>query len=245
MDSDELKKLRALYHSILEQQRILAAVDFKGAANIPKAAILPLLSEFAQLNREFPDLVAPFQDSQYRIFDPQGKQYYSYAGVLSYASMACGRLKISIEQPLDTPVTEVRQFAFINDANIRRIIERDYDEIQRAYISKCWKSVMILCGGAIEAILTDLLVAHDTEAKQAESAPNKPEIIRWDLSELINVAVELKFVTEGVEKLSHSIREYRNLVHPGNEIRQKLYFDAEEAKISLEVLNILHRDLSK
>jgi hypothetical protein len=68
---------------------------------------------------------------------------------------------------------------------------------------------------------------------------------RWDLSELINVAVELQLVTEGVEKLSHSIREYRDLVHPGREIRKKLSFGAEEAKISLEVLKILHRDLSK
>ena len=159
--------------------------------------------------------------------------------------MVLGRLKVLIEEHLDTPVTEARQFAFINEANIRRIIERDYDEIQRAYISKCWKSVIILCGRTIEAILMDLLISHDTEAKQAKSAPNKPDISRWDLSELINVAVELKLVTEGVEKLSHSIREYRNLVHPGNEIRNRLRFDAEEARISLEVLNILHRDLSK
>ena len=88
-------------------------------------------------------------------------------------------------------------------------------------------------------------ICHESASKQAESAPNKPDISRWDLSELINVAVELPLVTSGLEKLSHSIREYRNLVHPGNEIRSKLHFDAEEARISLEVLNILHRDLSK
>jgi len=245
MDSDKLNKLRAFYHSILEQQRVITGLKLTGGINIPQAAVLPLVQEFEQLNLEFPDLVPHFERSQYSHIASGGKRYYNFVGVLSYASKALGRLKIFIEQPSDTPITEIRQFAFINDANIRMIIERDYDEIQRAYISKCWKSVIILCGGTIEAILTDLLISHDTEAKQAKSAPNKPDISRWDLSELINVAVELKLVTEGVEKLSHSIREYRNLVHPGNEIRKKLHFDAEESKISLEVLNILHRDLSK
>jgi hypothetical protein len=54
----------------------------------------------------------------------------------------------------------------------------------------------------------------------------------------------MKLVTPGVEKLSHSIREYRNLIHPGNEVRNQLHFDAEEARIALEVLSIVHRDLS-
>jgi hypothetical protein len=246
MDSDRLNKLRAFYHSILEQQRLLAGLDLKGSMNIVEAAVLPLINEFEQLNLEFRDLVPPFDPSKYSFVSGLiGDRYYNYVGVLSYASMVLGRLKIFIEESLETPVTETRRFAFISDTNIRKIVERDYDEIQRAYISKCWKSVIILCGGTIEAILTDLLICHDTEAKQAKSAPNKPDISRWDLSELINVAVELKLVTESVEKLSHSIREYRNLVHPGNEIRNKLHFDAEEAKISLEVLNILHRNLSK
>lgn len=245
MNAVEFNKLRSFYHSILEQQQMLTSLGLKGGTFILRASVLPLLNEFSQLNLEFPDVVQPFDQHFFQHLGDDGKQYINFVGVLSYTSMALGRLKIAIEQPSDTPITESRQFAFISDINIRKIIERDYDEIQRAYISKCWKSVIILCGGTIEAILTDLLISYDTKAKQAKSAPNKTDISRWDLSDLINVAVEIQLVSVGVEKLSHPIREYRNLVHPGNEIRNKLKFDAEEAKIALEVLHIVHRDLSQ
>jgi hypothetical protein len=142
------------------------------------------------------------------------------------------------------PVTERRQFGFVTDLSLRSIIERDYSEIQRAYIGQCWKSVLILCGGTIEAILTDLLKSDEANARSTKSSPKEPDIMKWDFSQLIEVAVELKLVSSSVQKLSHSLREYRNLVHPGNELRNKLRFDSEEAKIAIEVLNIVHRDLS-
>lgn len=63
------------------------------------------------------------------------------------------------------------------------------------------------------------------------------------MADLINVAVELKLVSAGVEKLSHPIREFRNLIHPGNEIRNDLQFGQEEARIALEGINIVHRNL--
>jgi hypothetical protein len=135
-------------------------------------------------------------------------------------------------------------FSFIKDGDLKKCLERDYSEIQRAFVSRCWKSVIILSGGAIEAILTDLLLANSSMALASSKAPKQSDITKWDLADLINVSVDASLVSSGVEKLSHPIREYRNLVHPGNEIRTKLTFNSEEARIALEVLNIVHRDLS-
>lgn len=237
MDSEQLKKLRQFYHSLLEQQRWFDRLS--GGTFIDRVAILPLLAEFSQLNSEFPDLIPTFDIDDYG----RGNNY-NFIGIRSYLASAIGRLRIAIEEPTDNPITEKRQFKFISNPDLRAIIERDYGELQRAYISECWKSVIILCGGAIEAILTDLLIQNQTAAKAAKSAPKNSDITRWDLSKFIDVAVEISLVSAGVEKLSHSIREYRNLVHPGNELRSKLRFDAEEAKIAVEVLNIVQRDLS-
>lgn len=89
-----------------------------------------------------------------------------------------------------------------------------------------------------------MLKSDEANARSTKSSPKEPDIMKWDFSQLIEVAVELKLVSSSVQKLSHSLREYRNLVHPGNELRNKLRFDSEEAKIAIEVLNIVHRDLS-
>lgn len=143
------------------------------------------------------------------------------------------------------PVSEApsRDFSFIKDEGLRKIIERDYEEIQRAVSARCWKSVMILCGGAIEAILLDCLSQNIEKSSLAKSAP-KGNIERWSLEELIKVSRELELIEPGVDRLSQSVRTYRNLVHPSNELTNRLKVGAEEAKIALEVLHMLHRDFS-
>src|SRR5258706_1878481 len=55
-----------------------------------------------------------------------------------------------------TPVTQTKSFHFILNKDLRGILERDYQEIQRNIISANWKSAIILSGGAIETILLDL-----------------------------------------------------------------------------------------
>lgn len=243
MNSDELKRLRMFYRSLSGYQKIYESSSEKFISGI---SIVPLEDELRQLNEEFPSLIQqPFNKHQY--FDHStlsGATLYRLTAIKTYINGVLARLEIEINEAVSIPVTEKLEFTFISDSALRAIIERDYSEIRRAYTSGCWKSVIILCGGAIEAILTDLLSTHETIARAATEAPRKSDITRWDLSALINVAVELKLVSAGVEKLSHSLREYRNLVHPGNELRNELRFDAEEAKIAFEVLNIVHRDLS-
>ncbi len=238
MNADERKKLRVYYHSISEQKRFLDTL--KGGSRIGGNQVRPLMMELDRLKKDFPDMV-PF-DPEYD--DLKDNLSYDFISIRGYLSMVIGRLEVELDQPTDIPVTEKRQFAFVSNSDLRAIIERDYDEIQRAFISNCWKSVIILCGGIIEAILTDLLLSNKTIAIAAKSASKENDITRWDFAKLIDVSVELKLVSAGIQKLSHPLREYRNLVHPSNEIRNQLSFNAEEAKISVEVLHILHRDLT-
>ena len=82
------------------------------------------------------------------------------------------------------------------------------------------------------------------KVKSATSAPKKnPDVLTWRFVELINVAVEIGIVSKGAEKLSHSVREYRNLVHIHKELSDGIRADEQEARIALNVLNLIDRDL--
>src|SRR5688572_19589664 len=98
--------------------------------------------------------------------------------------MAISRLKVDVYDQENSPVTETRDFSFVQDSNLRKLLERDYVEIQRAYIAQCWKSVIILSGSAIEVILLDCLKSDPQRAASASKAPNKADLSRWDLNEL-------------------------------------------------------------
>lgn len=241
MREDQTNRLRQFYGSQLGQLEFLKGYE---RPYINEMVIDTLANELGEINQEFPDLLPIFNLERYLDSSDEGMSWYDAQGILTFVTMAVSRLKVASEVPRETPITESRTFDFINDEALRGIIERDYDEIQRTYISKCWKSVIILCGGAIEAILTDLLLKSESQAKASPKAPSKDDIRSWYFSDLINVCVDLKLIESGVKRFSYSIKEYRNLVHPGNELKNKLTFDAEEARIALEILNILHRDLS-
>ncbi|MHB8122927.1 MAG: hypothetical protein ACYDG4_12315 [Desulfuromonadaceae bacterium] len=244
MNKEDLKKLRKYYHTLLRQQPIFD--EEAKQTNTSEHSVGQLATIIKNVETDFPDLLPSFNLNNYFSHRGSGNNfsYYVVSGIRSYLATALGILEIEVETDEGTPVTETKDFSFVKNSEIRRCLERDYTEIQRAFIAQCWKSVIVLSGGAIEAILTDLLISNSTKAKLSPKAPKQNEVMKWDLADLINVSVELDFVSSGVEKLSHSVREYRNLVHPGNEIRNKLTFNSEEAKIALEVLHIVHRDLS-
>ncbi|WP_304827391.1 hypothetical protein [Candidatus Binatus sp.] len=160
---------------------------------------------------------------------------------------ACiARLKAVLDTDKNiAPVGERIEFKFVRDTSLRTILERDYIEIQKAFIAECWKSVVILAGGSIEAILLDRLSQDEAKARSAKCAPSDSDLSRWDLSDLIKVAIELKIVEASAGMLTDAIRQYRNLIHPGYELRNKMSIDRLEAHGGLNILNIVHRDLSR
>lgn len=244
MSKEEERKLSAYYHSLKDQLEIFRRAAESPASEIRDHTVELLKAEVERINQDFPDVIPGLDEREFlKDPDPRWTTYYAEP-IWCYLIQATSRLKSELDDLNTMPVTEERDFSFVKDADLRRILERDYQEVQRAYLVEAWKSTIILSGGAIEAILTDLLLANESTARSATAAPSEPDIRKWKFVHLINVAVELGLINIGLEKFSHSVREYRNLVHPGNEIREHLKVEKEEAKIALEVLNMVHRELS-
>lgn len=167
---------------------------------------------------------------------------YDAALIGAWLDAAIAGLETARERARLEPAIQPIDFSFIRDPRLRAVLERDSFELQQAFARGHWKSSIILAGGAIEGILTDLLL-NRPEAFHTAGAPKESDITRWTLDKLIRVSLELNSVNGAVGRLSQSVREYRNLVHPGREISENLNFGREEATIAVEVLHILVRDL--
>lgn len=181
-------------------------------------------------------------------FDIGNFKYYPSTPLKISIGMNLAILKAKLSLEIKETAVESKDFSFIKNADIRLILERDYKDIHKNLLLGSWKSAIILSGGSIEALLLDTLQENKPSALNSQKAPTykskKNRIEKWDLSELIDVAADLKLVNLGASKLSHSLREYRNLVHPGVELKSSLKVEPEEAKIAFEILNLVIRDLN-
>jgi len=131
-------------------------------------------------------------------------------------------------------------FSFITSAKLRSIAARDWDECQRAFRSKCWKSVLILAGGLVETILLSQLARRKKRVLKTKAASGaSADLTRWELSRLIRAARELKIVPPAAETLAEPLRQYRNLAHPGNELREKLKFGEPDAATAYHALRAI------
>jgi hypothetical protein len=244
MTEKELKALRAHFHAMAGLENTLATLPATAGQVVDAGTFEMVASEVRQIEAAFRGILPQFRKQDFFSHDVGRGAYYRLETLKLYVARAVGRLRIEIETTDSTPVTQVRAFAYVADPALRALVARDYAEAQRAFVAKCWKSVIILSGSLIEALLLDLLQKNAAGALQSKVAPAQADLNRWVLSQLIDVAVDLNLVSVAIAKLSHPVREYRNLIHPGVELRTNIAFDSEEARIALEVLHIVDRDLS-
>ncbi|MGB8656739.1 MAG: hypothetical protein WCE90_03015 [Candidatus Zixiibacteriota bacterium] len=145
--------------------------------------------------------------------------------------------------PTKTKQVEEEDFSFVVDTELREIIERDYQEVQKVKNAKAPKATIVLAGSIIEALLLEALLKDSPKAKIAPKAPKENELRKWHLNSLIEVAEELGKIEQDTTQFSYVVKDYRNLIHPGKEIRIKLKPKPEEAEIAFQVLKKVIRDL--
>ena len=131
------------------------------------------------------------------------------------------------------------KFDFITDGKFRIILERDYEELTQCIDSKSSKSVLILSGSIIEAILTDYFLNFLPEGF------NKKKILNLALYDLIELAKENGLITQSTKDLSTVLKNYRNLIHPGREIRKSETFDFDTAVVAKSLLNIIVKEIKE
>lgn len=128
-------------------------------------------------------------------------------------------------------------FDFINDDKFREILERDFEELNKCLETKSSKSVLILAGSIIETILTDYYINFPIDGL------TEKKVLSMDLYPLIELAKEKGLISQSTKELSTVIKNYRNLIHPGREIRKSEKFDFDTAVVAKSLMNIILKEI--
>ena len=128
------------------------------------------------------------------------------------------------------------------DSSVIDILNRRITEIQNSIRSKSALSCVILCGSVLEGIFLGIALNKMREFNQCDISPKNRTTQKvlafneWSLSSFIDVSHHLGLIGLDVKKYSHSLRDFRNYIHPYEQMASRFNPDIETAKISWQVL---------
>lgn len=129
---------------------------------------------------------------------------------------------------------------FLSNNDLKRLIIADYGEARTSLKSKNYKATVLLCGSIAEAILTDIV----DQAKLPGVTTNA--LYQYGLSKLIDTARDYGLIKDqNLFSLLDPLRNYRNAIHPGVQIRKSISLNSSTAKIAVETITLLVKELKK
>lgn len=151
-----------------------------------------------------------------------------------------------INQEFDeTSIYDLNLDGFISD-----ILNSRIQEIKANLKANAPLSAIVIIGSTLEGILLGFASKNPKDFNQAKAAPKDKEgktkyYQDWSLSNFIDVAYELRFIQEDVKKFSHSLRDFRNYIHPFEQMSTGFNPDINTAKLCWNVLKVAMMQLSK
>jgi hypothetical protein len=137
------------------------------------------------------------------------------------------------------------------DSVVTEVLEKRLEEISKNIKVGAALSAIIMCGSVLEGILLGIALTKMKEFNFSSSSPKNKETGKplpfneWTLSNFIDTAHNVGLLGLDVKKYSHSLRDFRNYIHPYQQMANRFDPDIDTAKISFQVLKAAISDLSK
>lgn len=127
------------------------------------------------------------------------------------------------------------------DFQFEQVITQRLNEIKKSLHSGLALSVIFLCGSTLEGLLLHIAVQNPQKFNSSKSAPKDKDgkviqLHKWTLDSLINVAHEENFIKLDIKKFAHTLKDFRNYIHPLQQASQNFNPDKHTAEISWKVL---------
>jgi len=149
--------------------------------------------------------------------------------------------EISEEDFLKKEFNDISIRALKLDEAVTEILEQRLKEIKKCLSSKSPLATIFLCGSTLEGILFSLAKNYPQKFNSALISPKDTDgkvlqFNEWKLNNLIDVAKEIGFIKEDIKKFSHLLRDFRNYIHPHQQLKEGFNPDERTANICWKVL---------
>lgn len=135
------------------------------------------------------------------------------------------------------------------DASLVPILESRLAEAARCIKAEAPLGAIFLCGSILEGLLLGTASANQRAYNTSPLSPKDgsgkvKQFHTWRLAELIDVACDVGHLKLDVKKFGHSLRDFRNYIHPHQQMVSRFDPDKHTAEICMQVLRAAIADLS-
>lgn len=137
------------------------------------------------------------------------------------------------------------------ESGLGEILADRWEQTQRCLKAEAYFAATIIMGSMLEGMLLSVLQKFPKEANTCKAAPIDSRVgkvkyfAEWSLSDMIDVAHEANWIDLDVKKFSHALREFRNLIHPYQQMAVKTFPDKDTCEISWLVVQAATNDLAR
>ena len=159
-----------------------------------------------------------------------------------------------VPQPEEPKLKPLPPPDFLNlklEPGLGEILANRWDQAQKCFSAGAHLAATIIMGSMLEGMLLAVLQRFPKEANQCGSAPKDPRTGKvryfgeWTLADMINVAHDAGWIDLDVKKFSHALRDFRNIIHPYQQLAMKTFPDQDTCEISWLVVQAAANDLAK
>lgn len=136
---------------------------------------------------------------------------------------------------------------------MKKILEDRWNEIVACVAAKAPLSALVMMGGLLEGVLYAKVekLPDKSPVFRAAAAPKDPKtghtkkLDKWVLQNYLDVAKELKWITQTIHGIGDVVRDYRNFIHPHKQHLDGMFVDPDDAKILWEISKNITRQSLK
>ncbi len=124
------------------------------------------------------------------------------------------------------------------DPSLQSVLKARYIEAKQC-IEHSPLATIMLCGSLLEGLLLGIAQKHPTEFNKSSIAPKNKDkgkvkpFNEWTLAQFIDVAHELGYIRLDVKNFNQELRNFRNYIHPYQQLKEDFNPDQYTARMSL------------